>query len=256
MSRHIPNLLTLSNLFCGCCALVFTLSGSIIAAAWFIFGCFIFDYADGMSARALGISSPLGKQLDSLADVVSFGVVPGAMLYMLISQAASGGAITFYPALSGPPGAEKNFPELISAVCWQALPAFVLTMFAAMRLGKFNIDTRQSKYFIGLSTPACTVFVLGLALSAYHNRFGLRETIENQWIVYGVVALFSWLMNSEIPMFGMKIKSFDLKSNAFSFVFLAVFIMLVVFIKELAFSAVIVFYILTSVFLKNKVLAT
>lgn len=255
MSRHIPNLFTLSNLFCGCCALLFTLYGLPTLAAWFVLGCFIFDYADGMAARMLGISSPLGKQLDSLADVVSFGVVPGAMLYMLLSDASCGvifpdGGFPAYPPLSAAPG------EAVPLVCAAALPAFVLPMFAAMRLGKFNIDTRQSKYFIGLSTPACTVFVLGLALSAYHNRFGLKETIENQWIVYGVIALFSWLMNSEIPMFGMKIKSFDLKSNAFSLVFLAVFIVLVVFIKELAFSAVIVFYILTSVFLKNKVLAT
>ena len=78
--KHIPNLLTLSNLFCGCCALMFILNDEPVIAAWFVLGCFIFDYADGMSARALGISSPLGKQLDSLADVVSFGVVPAAML--------------------------------------------------------------------------------------------------------------------------------------------------------------------------------
>ncbi len=230
MYRHIPNFLTLSNLFCGCCALMYTLTGSLVTAAWFVLCCFLFDYADGMSARALGICSPLGKQLDSLADVVSFGAVPGAMLYMLISQAVLG-------------------------VCPAALPAFVLTMFAAMRLAKFNIDTRQSTYFIGLSTPACTVFVLGLALAAYHDRFGMKEVLENQWFVYALVAVFSWLMNSEIPMFGMKIKSFDWRSNAFSLVFLAVFAALVVFLKELAFSAVIIFYILVSVFMKNKVLA-
>jgi CDP-diacylglycerol--serine O-phosphatidyltransferase len=125
-----------------------------------------------------------------------------------------------------------------------------------MRLGRFNIDTRQSKYFIGLSTPACTVFVLGLALAAEHNRFGIKEALENQWLIYGLIALLSWLMNSEIPMFGMKIKSFDLRSNAFSLVFLAVFVALVFFLKELALSAVIVFYVLISIVLKDKVLAT
>jgi len=256
--KHIPNLLTLSNLFCGCCALVFTLNSEPVTAAWLVLGSFIFDYADGMTARALGISSPLGKQLDSLADVISFGAVPGAMLYMLLSDTywshlgmLDGNlAFTHYPPLSG------AAPLELPLVSFTALPAFILTMFAAMRLGRFNIDTRQSKYFIGLSTPACTVFVLGLTLAAAHDRFGLKEVIENQWLLYGLVALLSWLMNSEIPMFGMKIKSFDLRSNAFSLVFLAVFVVLVIFLKELALSAVIVFYILSSVFLKNKVLAT
>jgi CDP-diacylglycerol--serine O-phosphatidyltransferase len=239
MSRHIPNLLTLSNLFCGCCALVFTLNGLTVTAAWFVLGSFIFDYADGMTARALGISSPLGKQLDSLADVISFGAVPGAMLYVLLNNA-------FFRQL-------ENMH--LTGIHPSAFPAFILTMFAAMRLGRFNIDIRQSKYFIGLSTPACTVFVLGLALTAAHDRFGLKEVVENQWMLYGLVALLSWLMNSEIPMFGMKIKSFDLRINAFSLVFLAVFLVLVFFLKELALSAVIVFYVLSSVFLKNKVLA-
>lgn len=256
--KHIPNLLTLSNLFCGCCALVFTLNGLTVTAAWFVLGSFIFDYADGMTARALGISSPLGKQLDSLADVISFGAVPGAMIYVLLGDTywkhlgiLDGNiAFTYHPPLSG------SEPLELSLVSFTALPAFILTMFAAMRLGRFNIDTRQSKYFIGLSTPACTVFVLGLALAAAHDRFGLKEVIENQWLLYGLIALLSWLMNSEIPMFGMKIKSFDLRSNAFSLVFLAVFIVLVIFLKELALSAVIVFYVLISVFLKNKVLAS
>ncbi|MEZ4966759.1 MAG: CDP-alcohol phosphatidyltransferase family protein [Saprospiraceae bacterium] len=236
MSRHIPNLLTLSNLFCGCCALIYALNGMTVVAAWFIFGCFLFDYADGMSARALGISSPLGKQLDSLADVISFGVVPAAFLYHMLR--------------SGHCGALPEQP-----ICPKALPAFVLTMFSAMRLGRFNIDTRQTTYFMGLSTPASTVFVLGLALSGYHNRFGLTQVLDNQWLIYALIALLSWLMNSEIPMFGMKIKSFDLRSNAFSLVFLAVFVALVFFLKELAFSAVIIFYIAVSLGFRNKVLA-
>lgn len=247
--KHIPNLLTLSNLFCGCCALMFTMNDEPVIAAWFILGCFIFDYADGMTARALGISSPLGKQLDSLADVVSFGVVPAAMLHQMLVAGGVCKEMEHVPEGFLPAGWSYH-------TCLAALPAFGLAMFAAMRLGKFNIDTRQTKYFVGLSTPGCTVFVLGLALAAYQDRFGLRTILENQWLIYGFVASLSWLMNSEIPMFGMKIKSFDIRSNAFSFVFLAVFLSLVFFLKELALSTVIVFYVLSSVFLKNKVLAT
>lgn len=249
MLRHIPNLLTLSNLFCGCCALMFTLNDEPVIAAWFILGCFVFDYGDGMTARALGITSPLGKQLDSLADAISFGVVPAAMFHQML---VSGGVCREM----------ENVPDGFLPAGWSyhtclaALPAFVLAMFAALRLGRFNIDPRQSKYFIGLSTPACTVFVMGLALAAAHNRFALKEVIENQWLIYGLIILLSWLMNSEIPMFAMKIKSFDLRSNAFSLVFLAVFLALVFFLKELALTAVIVFYIVISIILKDKVLAT
>ena len=252
--KHIPNLLTLSNLFCGCCALMFTLNGEPVIAAWFVLGCFIFDYSDGMTARAMGISSPLGKQLDSLADVVSFGVVPGAMFYMMMAGKALAGEDMLDLVLN--PLARGSEEYQRSCVILFALPAFILTMFAALRLGKFNIDTRQTRYFIGLSTPACTVFVLGLALAAENNRFGLGTVIENRWLIYGLVVLLSWLMNSEIPMFGMKIRSFDLKSNAFSLAFLAVLLALVFFLKELALSAVIVFYILVSIALKDKVLAS
>lgn len=247
--KHIPNLLTLSNLFCGCCALMFTLNGEPVYAAWCVLGCFIFDYADGMTARALGVSSPLGKQLDSLADVVSFGVVPAAMLHQLLVSCGVCREMEYVPDGFLPAGWSYH-------TCLAATPAFVLAMFAAMRLGKFNIDTRQSTYFIGLSTPACTVFVLGLSLAAEHDRFGLKEVIEHQWLLYGLIVLLSWLMNSEIPMFGMKIKAFDLRSNAFSLVFLAVLLALVFFLKELALSAVIVFYVLISIALKDKVLAT
>lgn len=228
---------------------MFTLNDEPVIAAWFILGCFIFDYGDGMTARALGITSPLGKQLDSLADVISFGVVPAAMLHQMLVAGGVCREMDHVPDGFLPAGWSYH-------TCFAALPAFVLAMFAAMRLGKFNIDTRQSKYFIGLSTPACTVFVLGLALAAAHNRFALKETIENQWLIYGLIALLSWLMNSEIPMFGMKIKAFDLRSNAFSLVFLAVFLALVIFLKELALSAVIVFYVMSSIVLKNKILAT
>lgn len=252
--KHIPNLLTLSNLFCGCCALMFTLNGEPVTAAWFVLGCFVFDYGDGMTARALGVTSPLGKQLDSLADVVSFGVVPGAMLYMMMAgKALAGGDIPdlIMSSLSSGPEEYQR-----SCVILFALPAFILATFAALRLGKFNIDTRQARYFIGLSTPACTVFVLGLALAAENDRFGLKDVIESRWLIYGLIALLSWLMNSEIPMFGMKIRSFDLKSNAFTLAFLAVLLALVFFLKELALSAVIVFYILISIALKNKVLAS
>ncbi len=234
--KHLPNALTLANLFCGCCALLYTFYWQPEMAALFTAGSFVFDYLDGMVARALHVSSPLGKELDSLADVVSFGVVPGAMLYRLLSGDVS------ISAAFGP-----SFVEV-----W-ALPAFVLSAFSALRLGKFNLDTRQTNYFIGLSTPASTVFVLGLTLTAHQDLFGLKDIIGNQWFLYGIVAGLSALLISEIPMFGMKIKSFDWKSNVFNLVFLLLFVVLVFFLKALALSAIIVCYIVLSVVFRNRI---
>ncbi len=236
LMRHLPNLLTLTNLFCGCCALLYTVYLDPVTAAWFTLASFVCDYADGMAARALGVSSPLGKELDSLADVVSFGVVPGAMLYQLLVNCT----------MEGPVG------HVVTA----ALPAFILAAFSGLRLARFNLDTRQTSYFIGLSTPACTVFVLGLTLTVHNNSLGAAaELIQNPWLLYGLVALLSWLLNAEIPMFGMKIKRFDLRSNAFNLAFVGLFLLLLYLFNALAFSLIILIYIALSIIFKNKVVA-
>lgn len=244
MLKHLPNALTLTNLFCGCCAFVCTLYGQPVVAALFTAASFACDYADGMAARALGVSGPLGKELDSLADVISFGAVPGAMLYMMLRESLCGAGWTAYPDAGVQPH-----------LCYAALPAFILSMFSGMRLGKFNLDPRQAHYFIGLSTPACTVLVLGLRLGAWHDRFGLRDTLQNPWLLFPLVGLLSWLLVSEIPMFGMKIKKLDLKSNALLLGFAALFLVGLFFLKELAFSLVILFYMVFSIVYKNKVVA-
>lgn len=241
--KHLPNLLTLTNLFCGCCALVCTLYGLPVQAAWFILGSFICDYADGMLARALNVSGPLGKELDSLADVISFGAVPGAMLFMMLADALSLG--------NGSVFGGKGFLQTFLP----ALPAFILTAFSALRLGKFNLDTRQAHYFIGLSTPATTVFILGLALTVHRDLFGLREALLHPWLLYAIVGVFSFLLVSEIPMFGMKVKKFDWKSNALNLFFLGLFVALVLLIKELALAVIIVCYILFSLALRKRVVA-
>lgn len=235
--KQLPNALTLANLFCGCCALLYTCYWQPEMAALFTAASFVFDYLDGMVARALRVSSPLGKELDSLADVVSFGVVPGAMLYQMLS--ASSGL--------------QPFPTT-HPVETAALPAFLLTAFSAYRLGKFNLDTRQTHYFMGLSTPACTVFVLGVALTAHHDLFGLRAVILQPWLLYGLIGLFSWFLVSEIPMFGMKIKRMDWRSNVINLGFLVLFAFLVFFLKALALSVIILCYIAASVLMREKVI--
>jgi len=252
MRQHIPNLITLGNLFCGCCALLWVLAGRPDIALWFTLGSFACDTADGLVARSLGVSSPLGVQLDSLADVVSFGVVPGAMLYRLLSPLPSAMGATFYPPLSALPAASGQ-PELF-LFSWVAMPAFVLTLAAAFRLGKFNVDTRQTSYFLGLSTPACTVFVTGLALTAFYNHFGIGAwLLANNWVVYPLTALLSWLMVAEIPLAGMKIKGFGWRGNEALITMLAVFVALLFLVKELAFCLIIVLYIVYSIFNKKAI---
>lgn len=242
MREQAPNVLTLSNLFCGCCALAYIFTGDPETAAWFTLGSFVCDYADGMLARAMGVQSPLGKELDSLADVVSFGVVPAAYLYFLLTRSicASGGLLSNLPYFS---------------VCKAALPAFILAGFAAYRLGKFNLDTRQGNYFLGLSTPACTVFILGLTLGAVNDRFGLQEEIQRPVFLYALVPALAALMVSEIPMFGLKFKGLQAGSNVILLLFLALFVGLILFLKELALSAIVLIYILFSIIFKSKVTA-
>jgi CDP-diacylglycerol---serine O-phosphatidyltransferase len=244
MMKFLPNILTLFNLFCGCCALVSVFYGLPVVAAWFTAGCFLFDYADGMVARALKVSSPLGKELDSLADMVSFGVVPGAMLYNMM----------IYGNYADQDAARTMFYIPQSNEVFFALPVFILSAFSALRLGRFNIDTRQKSYFIGLSTPACTIFVLGLVLAAHADRFGLAEAIRSPYFIYPLVVLLSWLMNAEIPMFGMKIRTFDLKGNAMLAIFVAIFALLFYVLKEFAFTFIILIYIILSIISKNKII--
>lgn len=239
--RHLPNILTLSNLFSGCCALVFLFSGEPVAmVAWFTLASFIFDYGDGMAARALGVSSPLGKELDSLADMVSFGVVPGAMLYRLLCATHTGLPPT---------------EAIQQGVCYAALPAFILSAFSGLRLGRFNLDTRQTTYFIGLSTPANTVFILGLALSAEINSFGQAAWVLQPVLLYGLIVILSWLLNSEIPMFGLKIKKFDWKSNALNIGAVLLMAVLGWLLKEVALSGIILIYIAASLLFRGRVTA-
>lgn len=231
---NLPNILTLSNLFCGCCAVLYLFHGQPETAAWFTLASFLFDYADGMVARALKITSPLGKELDSLADVISFGVAPGAMLYLLLANTTYAG----------------NECPIVMA----ALPAFILSAFSGLRLAKFNLDTRQTTYFLGLSTPACTVFMLGITLGAYHDTFGFGTfLLANKWLIYLLIPIFSAMLISEIPMFGLKLKSLNWKDNAPLLFLLALLIPAVFFLKMLALPLIVIAYILLSLVFKEKV---
>jgi len=227
MRKHIPNTITLINLFCGCCALVNVLNGYFIPAFFFLFVAGLADYGDGMIARILKVNSPLGKELDSLADMVSFGVVPGAILYTLLVKAQDG--------------------AIDAGHIWFAAPGFILSLFACLRLAKFNLDTRQSENFIGLNTPAATIFVSGMMLIYEMDTLGLRDFILQPWLLYGVTALLSFLLVAEIPMISFKFKGLQWKGNEPRFLFLLLGIVLLIFVKELTFSLFVLIYVLYAV---------
>ncbi|MCP3930480.1 MAG: CDP-diacylglycerol O-phosphatidyltransferase [Bacteroidetes bacterium] len=229
MKKHIPNFITLVNLFCGCCALLAVFYNQFLTAFWLLVAGGMADYADGLIARWLRVDSTLGKELDSLADMVTFGVVPGAILYMLLTIGLS-------------PSHTPSFQlELL------ALPGFIVSVFAGLRLGKFNIDTRQHDTFIGLPTPSLTMFVTGLMLIYHFDSFGWGSTMINPWFLYIVIVLFSFLVVAELPMFSFKLKNFKWKGNEVKFSFAIISILMIILLKEAAFSLIISLYLLISV---------
>ncbi|NRB50334.1 MAG: CDP-alcohol phosphatidyltransferase family protein [Saprospiraceae bacterium] len=228
MKKWIPNALTLLNLFLGCCALVALFNQDYLLAIGFISGGLIADVLDGAVARILQVNSPLGKELDSFADMVTFGVVPGLILYILIAEGFSGGGFS-------------------GQLQWSALPAFVLSAFSGLRLAKFNLDTRQSQTFLGLPTPSSTIFVVGLLLIWHFNSFELGRVVGQPILLYIVITVLSYLLICEIPMFSFKLKTVGWKGNEIRFSFLGACVLLILFLQEAAVSAIILFYLLINI---------
>jgi len=229
MKKYIPHIITATNLFFGCCAVVSVLYGGFVEAFVFLFLGGLCDFADGFVARLLNVRSELGKELDSLADMVSFGVVPGAILFTLLNDGT--------PTTIG----DETLDELAIG-----LPGFLLTVFAGIRLAKFNLDTRQTEEFIGLPTPSATMFVTGLMLIYHFDTFGGRELVSNTYFLYGVIILFSFLLISEIPMFSLKFKGGQWKGNEVRYIFMLLAVGMLPFLREASFSILIVLYVLFS----------
>ncbi len=225
MKSHVPNCFTCCNLVCGCIATVLALGGSFALALLFIIIGAVFDFFDGFAARLLGVSSPIGKELDSLADCVTFGVAPSAMLYYVLT---------------------------LSALSWFAFVAFLIAAFSALRLAKFNIDTRQATTFIGLPTPANALFWASL-LTAYGVHF-VNAAVVGMIILLVLLVISCYLLVCEVPMFAMKFKSWGLREgdNMLKYSFL-VFSLVVIIVFSLvgnvlgSFALIILAYVLISI---------
>lgn len=228
MLRHLPNAITLLNLFCGACASLCLLYGRLEWAIGLVALAALADLLDGLVARWLKVHSELGKQLDSLADMVSFGLVPGLILYVLIANALNG-----------------EWPHDLEI---RALPAFLITLFSALRLGKFNLDERQTDGFLGLPTPGCTLFMIGL-LGLYLSPEVFFNFLLHPVALYAITILFSMLMVVEIPMFSFKFKSLQWTGNEIRIIFAAVAGLLLLLWQIKSLSAIVLLYILTSFFI-------
>ena len=235
LKRHLPNAVTCLNLLFGCLALTEIFAGRLENGAWFVAAAAVADFADGLLARALRVSSAIGKDLDSLADMVSFGVVPGAILVKLI--------FTSLMHQFGDAG-----PEL-ETLPWCVLPyaGVLVTIFSALRLAKFNNDTRQTTSFIGLPTPACTLVVASLPLILAHDRFGLRDVVLNPLLLVGLTVLLSGLLVAELPLFALKFKSLRWADNRRRFIFILLAAGLLLGLQAAAVPMVVLLYVLLSV---------
>lgn len=241
LKKYIPNLLTLLNLLCGTIAVIFAVNNELEIAAYFVFLGIFFDFFDGFAARIFNVQGELGKQLDSLADVVTSGVVPGIVVYKLLQT--------------------NNTVEIFNTeiVSWKTqeielVPFFGLlfTLAAAYRLAKFNIDERQTSSFIGLPTPAAALVILSLPLILNYSSLEVATTIiENKWFLIVVTVVLSILMNAEIPLFSLKFKDYSWKNNRIKFSFILITAILCIALKFVAIPVVIIVYVLMSLFYKE-----
>lgn len=213
----LPNLMTLGNLLCGCIGILSVFEGNIATASILIGIALLLDFGDGFVARLLNVASPIGKELDSLADVVTFGVLPAFIL----------------------------FNELLNShatTSWLPYFAFTIALFSALRLAKFNVDTRQTDSFIGVPTPANAMVVASLPLIQYFQP-QFTEFITNSWVLLIYIVVMSFLLVAEIPLFALKFKNFSWQSNKYIYSFLLLSILLLAIFQFLAVPMIVVLYI-------------
>lgn len=247
IKKQIPNFITLLNLFCGCVALLFAVNNHLEIAALLVMLGIGFDFLDGFAARILDVKSELGLQLDSLADMVTSGVVPGVVMYQLLTQVFGK---PFYVI----PNSWNTGQVLASFdASYFSLFGLLVTLASAYRLAKFNVDTRQTNSFIGLPTPANALLIICLPLILKFQPEGwVTAIILSKWFLIGLTLVSCFLLNAEISLFALKFKSWRFTENKVRFLFLLLTLILVVFLKFMAMPCVILLYILFSVFVVDE----
>ncbi len=253
---NIPNLFTAANLISGCIAIILAFAGRIDLAPFAIFAGALFDFCDGFIARKMKISGEMGKQLDSLADMVTFGLAPGIIMFAMLVTFGNDPLITESPSgwvnkmLSGE---TTNYYPLI---------ALVIPFFSLFRLAKFNLDTRQTESFIGLPTPANTLFFMSFPLVASYSDVdsgimrNVSEFMFHPISISVAIIVMSLLLVSEIPLFSLKFKSFGIKGNQIRYSFLLISLIFILVFKAWALALIVFLYLVLSIienyFFKDK----
>ena len=241
MKKQVPNLITLLNLFCGSIATILVITNHFVAGALFVFLGIFFDFFDGFAARKLNVQSELGVQLDSLADMVTSGLVPGLMMFKLITLASNVSTTRIH----------SDWGDNLNGIHFEiqplALIGLLITLASAYRLAKFNIDTDQQSYFKGLPTPANTLLIMSFPLiMEFQNNDLINETITNSWFLIVITLLSCYLLNAPFKLFSLKFKTWGFNENAMRYVFLILSIVLLVVLHFAAIPLVILIYILLS----------
>ena len=234
MKRQLPNIITCCNLISGCIAITFALQGEMKLAFLFIILGAVFDFFDGMVARLLHVSSPIGKELDSLADVVTFGVAPSMIVFVTLQGIP-------YPAFI-----HESVPVVAKVLPYVA---FVMAGFSAYRLAKFNLDERQTSSFIGLPTPANALFwgslIIGAGQRLMTNSYALP-------LILLLLIVSCWILIAEVPLFALKFKQWGWRGNEVRYLFLIASAVLIITLGIAAFAFIVVLYVILSLFTQHR----
>lgn len=252
--KQIPNIFTLLNLAFGCMAIIFILqTGESIVfvdkqgfsdvnlpekitwGALCIFAASLVDFLDGFVARLFKASSEMGKQLDSLSDLVSFGVAPGMILYQLLRMSYAKEA----------DGLEVSVIML--------LPALIVPCAAAWRLAKFNLDAEQTYAFKGIPSPTAGLVIASLPLIMFYQQLNLQDVLLNKWLLYAVIILMSWGMVSNLPLLSLKFRNYSVKDNLPKYILAVVAVAAAITVRWVAVPVVLIAYVSVSLIFKNKV---
>ena len=235
IKKHIPNTITLLNLLAGLLALIHAFNGNYNVGFSLVFLGIFFDFWDGFFARIWKVQSPIGLQLDSLADMVTSGVVPGLVMYKMLGDIQENQA-------------QYNLTEDTYFMGVVPYLGFLITLASCYRLAKFNVDTRQTDSFIGLPTPANALLIMSIPMIQFHSEFeGLVDALSNPYVLVGITFLSSYLLNAEIPLFSLKVKSFSWEKYKMQVVFLILSVILIALLEFIAIPIIILLYVILSV---------
>lgn len=237
IKQQIPNAITCCNLLCGCLAIVCAFNENLAWSAYLVGIAAMLDFFDGFVARLLKVGGEMGKQLDSLADMVTFGLVPGVVMYQMINHSFSRG-----------PGWHT---EMFNSNSYLQFIAFLITIFSCIRLAKFNIDTRQTDSFIGVPTPANTILICSIPLINQFQpeilNFNIYSITGNWLFLIALTILMSYLLIAELPLFALKFKNFGWPDNKIRYSFLIISAILLILFQFIAIPFIIFLYIILSI---------